>query len=313
MDQPTQEQTTSESAEPKETLIDYTNNAFLIGLIDETIDAEKLKAPLAKHVRALAKKHSVNDYAVLLLIDESDNISEWHSNRIYQAASSVSANKDILLLIQSRGGKIEPAYLISKTCKRLSKNKFVVAIPRKAKSAATLISLGADEIHMGLMSELGPIDPQIGGLPALGMKNALALLADLSCKYPGAASMLSEYLTQKLDLNLLGYFDRISESAIQYAERLLPRESLPKETTANKLAEHFVNYYKDHGFVIDVDEATTLLGKKIIKSNSKEYAFANELYESLDFLRWCMGRLSKKDFDYVGSIDNGLYIKALKQ
>ena len=39
--------------------------------------------------------------------------------------------------------------------------KFRVIIPNEAKSAATLISLGADEIIMGPPSELGPIDAQI--------------------------------------------------------------------------------------------------------------------------------------------------------
>lgn len=70
--------------------------------------------------------------------------------------------KDNLLILFSNGGSVEPAYLISKCCKEYSK-KFIVAIPRKAKSATTLIALGADEIYMVQMSQLGPIDPQIGG------------------------------------------------------------------------------------------------------------------------------------------------------
>jgi len=41
-------------------------------------------------------------------------------------------------------------------CRRLR-----VIIPHQAKSAATLISLGADEIIMGPSSELGPIDAQV--------------------------------------------------------------------------------------------------------------------------------------------------------
>jgi ClpP class serine protease len=41
-------------------------------------------------------------------------------------------------------------------CRRL-----VVVVPDQAKSAATLIALGADEILMGPASDLGPIDPQI--------------------------------------------------------------------------------------------------------------------------------------------------------
>lgn len=42
-------------------------------------------------------------------------------------------------------------------------------MPNRAKSAATIIALGADEIVMGYCSELGPIDAQVvvvvGGVP----------------------------------------------------------------------------------------------------------------------------------------------------
>jgi hypothetical protein len=46
--------------------------------------------------------------------------------------------------------------------------EFRVIVPNRAKSAATIIALGADEIVMGYCSELGPIDAQVpilvGGL-----------------------------------------------------------------------------------------------------------------------------------------------------
>lgn len=92
--------------------------------------------------------------------------------------------------------------------------------------------------------------------------------------------MLSEYLQSKLDLRILGYFERINNSAIQYAERLLPGKSLPGGQNPKSLADHFVNHYKDHGFVIDFDEASGLLGDSVVKKQTSEYAFANALYET---------------------------------
>lgn len=49
----------------------------------------------------------------------------------------------MLLLLMGTGGEIQPAYQISKICKTFAKSHFFVCIPRFAKSAATLISLGA--------------------------------------------------------------------------------------------------------------------------------------------------------------------------
>jgi membrane-bound ClpP family serine protease len=67
-------------------------------------------------------------------------------------------------------------------------------VPRQAKSAATLIAIGADEIHMGPLGELGPIDPQLGGLPALGVGQALERIASLVERHPGSAEMFARYL-----------------------------------------------------------------------------------------------------------------------
>jgi hypothetical protein len=174
---------------------DPSKRADLFRLVRDE-DNESIRSLLGMHLEQLVATHGLTDYTVLILFDEHDPISSYHSNKIYEAASSGSAAKDILLILHSGGGGIEPAYLISKTCKRLALNKFVVVVPRRAKSAATLVSLGAEEIHMGLMSELGPIDPQIGGYPTLALANALNVLADLSCRFPGSGSMFLPILDE---------------------------------------------------------------------------------------------------------------------
>ena len=160
----------------------------------------------------------------------------------------------------------------------MSRHRFVVAVPRMAKSAATLVCLGADEIHMGLTSQRGPIDPQIGGLPALGLANALDALADLACRFPAASEMLSGYLQAQLDLRVLGYFNRVTESAVQY------------------------------GFVIDIEEAKSLLGDKIIKTNTKEYAAANDIFKFLDLFGFVLGSRQNKRLYYGGGIEKGMII-----
>ncbi|RYY02210.1 MAG: hypothetical protein EOO53_14340 [Gammaproteobacteria bacterium] len=283
--------------------------ADLVELI-RTNDDELIKTEVQKHLIKIKSKYNLEQYITLILYDNCDSISTFHANSIYNEASTNAKQKNIYLLLHSGGGKIEPAYLISKTCKSLTQEKFIVAVPRRAKSAATLISLGADEIHMGLMSELGPIDPQIGGYPALGLANALNKLAELSSKFPQSSDMFASYLTKNLNLRDLGYFERVSESASQYGERLLRGKQLPAPNTPESLADHFVNHYKDHGFVIDIDEARKLLGNNIIKSDTQEYQCANEVYSFLNFFEFALDRLVSKEFYYVGSFENGLSLRA---
>lgn len=289
---------TPPSPEPKKP--DLSNITELVKLI-RTAKDEEIKSAVADHLGALATKYGLQRYLVLYLFDPETSISSYHSNEIYEAAADGAKNLDILLVVQSRGGSIEPAYLISKTCKRLSREKFVVVVPRSAKSAATLIALGADEIHMGLMSELGPIDPQIGGYPALGLTNALNKVAELSAKFPKSADMWSKYLGANLDLNNLGYFDRVSESAAQYAERLMKGKTFPDKKTAASLASHFVNHYKDHSFVIDYDESVGLLGGDVVKTDTVEYTFGNAVYSFLNLFELFLGAFRKKEFAIIGS------------
>ena len=65
------------------------------------------------------------------------------------------------LIVVSPGGDGTVAETILHLCRKYCTDHFRVAIPAFAKSAATLIALGADEIIMGESSEIGPIDAQV--------------------------------------------------------------------------------------------------------------------------------------------------------
>ena len=234
-------------------------------------------------------------YHVLTLFEPLNSIDDSDLDSVFSSLNRSNAKKDrnICLILLSRGGSIESAYQISKLCKQWSFSKFVVAIPRYAKSAATLIALGADEIHIGPLGQLGPIDPQLGGLPALGVSQALQTIAQLAEKYPGSATMFAEYLKRVLTVEQIGYCDRIAQSASQYAHRLLstkPSIAGRVEAIANRL----VLEYKDHSFVIDVDESRKLLGEDLVKSDTPELELAEQLYKLFDGSNFWLNFRSKR-------------------
>ena len=271
---------------------------------------DTLKKHVSTRLSSILVKHGLSEYVTVILFDDIDSISDFHADRLYAAAAPFrGSGEDVLLLIHSKGGSVEPAYLTSKTLKRVSNKKFVVAVPRRAKSAATLIALGADEIHMGMNSQLGPIDPQFGGIPALALGNALDVIADLACRFPGTTDLLTKYLTDQIPIRILGYYQRISESAIQYAERLLVGKSLASNHTPESVSKHLVNHYKDHGFVIDLEEATSLLGEAMIKEGTPEYKASDEIFQFLETIDFLLSMHDKQYF-YVGTIEDGLYIKS---
>lgn len=125
--------------------------------------SEKTEGELKFAVTALSKEllSTLTEKYFVLVLWSDEAISPFHLDRIYQALKTGNLVdgrpvKPVLLILKSPGGQIGPAYTISKVCNELSKDKFIVCIPKEAKSAATLLSLGADEVHMGLLSELGP-------------------------------------------------------------------------------------------------------------------------------------------------------------
>ena len=69
--------------------------------------------------------------------------------------------KELVLIINSPGGEAFAAERIVNICRSFSPNGFSVIVPKMAKSAATMVCLGATEIGMSPTSELGPVDPQI--------------------------------------------------------------------------------------------------------------------------------------------------------
>lgn len=258
---------------------------------------EHSKQQIAHHIGKLISDSGLSEYKLLFLYAPKESIDDSTANQLY-AAMPAKGETDLLLIINSPGGSIESAYLISKCFKEYAR-KFVVCVPRKAKSAATLLALGADEIHMGMMSELGPIDPQFGGLPALGLSSAVEHFARLCKQYPESSDMFAKYLSIKLDLPTLGYFERVSESATQYAQRLLEGKQLPEGKDPAAVAHQLVYAYKDHSFVIDKDEARKILGEHI-KNDTPEYHLGNQIHNFLHRLNLVYTILKEEKFSVVG-------------
>src|SRR6266496_584026 len=71
-----------------------------------------------------------------------------------------SPEETINVILDSTGGPLDSAFRTVLYLSRYAKN-INVHVPRKAKSASTLIAVGANAIFMSPFSELGPLDTQI--------------------------------------------------------------------------------------------------------------------------------------------------------
>ena len=112
--------------------------------------------------------------------------------------------------------------------------------------------------------------------------------------------MFARYLSRSIAPIQIGYYERVAESAAQYAERLLDTHKESLGASSKEIARKLVYDYKDHGFVIDKTEALDIFGEKVIKSNSLEYQLGNDIYLELSAIEEIADILGY-NFYFIGS------------
>jgi ClpP class serine protease len=111
------------------------------------------------------EKRSLFGFAVSRHIDLED------AQTIIAAIKDTPEDMPIDFVIHTPGGLVLAAMQIARAVET-HKAKVTVYVPVYAMSGGTLIALAADEIVLGEFSVLGPIDPQIAGLPAASIVKA---------------------------------------------------------------------------------------------------------------------------------------------
>jgi ClpP class serine protease len=111
------------------------------------------------------EKRSLFGFAVSRHIDLED------AQTIIAAIKDTPDDMPIDLVVHTPGGLVLAAMQIARAVEA-HKAKVTVYVPVYAMSGGTLIALAADEIVLGEFSVLGPIDPQMAGLPAASLVKA---------------------------------------------------------------------------------------------------------------------------------------------
>jgi len=178
--------------------------------------------------------------------------------------------------------------------------EFSVLIPYKAHSAATMISLGADEIIMSDLSELSPIDPSTANVfnpqdPNNPQNKIPISVEDVMAYFDLAKNKFGI----KNDEELAGIFNKFVEANPQIhplalgnvnrthnlirilAKRLLKSHQEPiKEEEIDKLVDYFTEKLYSHQYFIGRKEAKEDLGLTTVVSANPDLAdLMTKLYE----------------------------------
>jgi ClpP class serine protease len=163
------------------------------------------------------------------------------SEAVLRAVRLTPDETPIDLLLHTPGGLVLAAEQIAYAL-RDHPGKVTVLVPHYAMSGGTLLALAADEIRMDPAAVLGPVDPQLGDMPA-------ASLVRVAMKKP----------LERVDDRTLIMAD-VAEKALRHMKQVvrdLVAERVGPEK-ADALAEELAGGHYTHDDPITVDEARGL-------------------------------------------------------
>lgn len=227
------------------------------------------------------------------LIVISAGVSRQLHHRLSVLLRDGQKQKKCTVFLTTRGGDPDGAFRIAR-CLRHHYEHVRLVIPSFCKSAGTLMAICADELVIGDLGELGPLDVQVRHTSELAARSsgldiiqALKMNLDhvqdafqstllsmrtgvgLSTKLAGEFAVkvaigIAEPLYNQIDPNRLGEMQRSLRIAYEYGSRLNKYTNSLREGALDTL----VAEYPAHGFVIDRKEAGELFTS--VESPTKE-------------------------------------------
>lgn len=176
---------------------------------------------------------------------------------------------DLHLLLNTPGGDGETAIRLAQQARARCKS-FTVAVPDIAKSAGTLLALGADRILMGPPSDLGPVDPQISLQAGDGTYRFQPAKAIIEAVRHAEHTVQEHPETFPLQAALLGSLTAVEVQAarnvlehagtqLRFALRNRPDLSADeRRELAGRLEERLIEEPQFHGAIISATDAEEL-------------------------------------------------------
>jgi ClpP class serine protease len=153
---------------------------FVIFFVVPVIESFRLESLRANAVAALEQKRGSR---VLMLIHRQESVNVLgipivryidinDSEELLRAIRFTGTDTPLDLILHTPGGLVLAASQIARAVKR-HPAKTTVFVPHYAMSGGTLIALAANGIVMDRNAVLGPVDPQLGDLPAASVLYAV--------------------------------------------------------------------------------------------------------------------------------------------
>ncbi len=158
---------------------------------------------------------------------------------------SIKDSEEIDVLLHSPGGRPDATERIV----HILRNKFKgvhFLIPHSAYSAATMLALSGDSITLHPSATLGPIDPQINGIPARSIKRGFEKVKEIIKKEGPEALPAYIPLIEKYTLDLLELCEDSEKLSKNLVSDWIRRFMLKGNEIYENQIEEVVNFFSDY-------------------------------------------------------------------
>lgn len=145
------------------------------------------------------------------------SINDMDMNGFMTAVNGLNTAAGLDLVLHTPGGEVAATEAVISYLQSKFENIRVI-VPQLAMSGGTMIACSAHQILMGKHSSLGPVDPQIGGVPAHGIVEEFER-AHQEIKADSSKLAVWQFILQKYPPNLVGE----CKKAIDWSEIIIEK------------------------------------------------------------------------------------------
>ena len=228
---------------------------------------------------------------------EGTQINDEDKNGIMMAVHGLDRSIGLDFILHTPGGELYATESIIDYLHKMFDDNIRVIVPQIAMSGGTLIACSSKEILMGAHSNLGPIDPQVQGVPAIGVIEEFRKAADEIQNNPSRIHVWQPILS-KYHPTFLSQCENVIDHSSEIAQRILEQtmfKKCPDKTSrSKKIVEGLTEYSenKSHARHIHIDECKNLGLKVADLENDQDlqdlvltvhHAFMNTLMNTAAF------------------------------
>lgn len=172
-------------------------------------------------------------------------VNDADKNGLMAVIHKLDRRKGLDLLLHTPGGETAATESIVDYLHKMFDGNIRAIVPQLAMSAGTMISCACKEIVMGKQSSLGPIDPQMGGLPAHGVVEEFKRAVTEITLNPACIPVWQPIIA-KYHPTLIGECEKAIQWSNEMTKEWLLRNMLKGDVDAETKAENIITELGDH-------------------------------------------------------------------